>query len=102
MAKVVSTENLNKLISSYDPLKNTSVDFITRFEAASALGVREEQIAQGAPSVLSNEELETLYSPQEIAAREMETRKMPFMFLRTLPCGKQEIWRMQDLRFIGQ
>lgn len=98
--KVIPTDQLNSLIKAYNPTKNVSVNFMTKFELASVLGVREEQIAQGSPSVLTNEEMANMTSPRMVAERELLEKKLPFMVLRTLPSGKQELWRIQDLHIL--
>lgn len=98
--KVIPTDQLNSLVKMYDPSKNMSVNFLTKFEMASVLGVREEQIAQGSPSVLTNEEMVEMTSSRMVAERELQLKKLPFMILRTMPSGKQELWRLHDLHVV--
>lgn len=96
-SKVVPVDTLAHALRTYDKTKNISVGFMTRFEQTTMLGVRMEQLAQGSPSVLSDEELKGLTSVEAIANKELELKKIPFMVLRTLPSGKQEIYKVEDL-----
>lgn len=96
--KVVPIDALADMLRTYDSTKNISPKFMTKFEKTTMLGVRMEQISQGSPSVLTDDELKGLTTVEEIATKELETRKIPFMLLRTLPfSGKQEIYKVEDM-----
>jgi DNA-directed RNA polymerase subunit K/omega len=75
-----------------------SVPFVTRFERTAMLGVRMQQLAGGAPTTLSDDEQRGLSTPDEVARRELDLGKMPFLLQRKLPDGTQEVLRPSDLR----
>lgn len=96
-SKVFPSEALSSLLATYDPSKNVSVVFMTKFERTTVLGVRMEQLAQGSPPVLTDEELKGLTSTEAIAEKELSLKKIPFVILRTLPSGRHEIFKIEDM-----
>lgn len=96
-SKVIPSEALSTLLKTYDPDANTSIRILTKYEKTSMMGVRIEQLAQGAPSTLSDDELQGLETVEAICEKELALKKIPFIVLRTLPSGKQEIYRVDDL-----
>lgn len=96
-SKVLPSEVLSTLLKTYDPDTNTSIRILTKYEKTAMMGVRIEQLAQGAPSTLSDDELKGLQTVEAICEKELATKKIPFLVLRTLPSGKQEIYRVEDL-----
>jgi len=58
---------------------------LTRFEKARIVGARALQISMGAPILV--EVSETLYSPIDIALKELEVGVLPITIRRTLPDG---------------
>ena len=95
--KVVPVDALADMLRTYDSTKNISPRLMTKFEKTTMLGVRMEQISQGSPSVLNDEELKGLVTIEDIVLKELELRKIPFMVLRTLPSGKQEVYKVEDM-----
>lgn len=90
-------------IDEYEALKAKTADhrisppFLTKFELTSIKGMRLQQLYDGAPTVLTAEERSGLSSLEEIVEREIQTKKVPVMVLRTLAGGEQELWRFEDL-----
>ena len=70
---------------------------MTKYEKTSIVGVRMEQLAYGAASTLSVEELKKFKNIKDIANEELRQKKIPFMLLRTLPNKSQEYWRISDM-----
>jgi DNA-directed RNA polymerase subunit K/omega len=89
--------NFNELVASYNPLNNSSKNIMTKYERTSIVGVRMEQLAYGAPSTLSIEQLKKYKNIKDIANEELNQKKIPFMLLRTLPNKAQEYWRISDM-----
>lgn len=89
--------NFNELVASYNPLNNSSKNIMTKYERTSIVGVRMEQLAYGAPSTLSIEQLKKYNNIKDIANEELNQKKIPFMLLRTLPNKSQEYWRISDM-----
>lgn len=89
--------DFNEIVANYNPLNNTSKNIMTKYEKTSIVGVRMEQLAYGAPSTLSIEELKKYKNIKDIANEELHQKKIPFMLLRTLPNKSQEYWRISDM-----
>jgi DNA-directed RNA polymerase subunit K/omega len=67
-----------------------SVSFMTRFERAQMLGTRAQQLSNGAPCNLSEEEMVGVLSAQEAARKELDLGRSPLTLKRTLPTGRTE------------
>jgi DNA-directed RNA polymerase subunit K/omega len=89
--------DFNEIVANYNPLNNTSKNIMTKYEKTSIVGVRIEQLAYGAPSTLSIDELKKYKNIKDIANEELHQKKIPFMLLRTLPNKSQEYWRISDM-----
>jgi len=92
-------QSLSDVLQTYDPNKNVTNPVMTKYERAIVLGQRIEQLARGSQpfidiSVLSAHEP---LSSELIAEKELLERKLPFVVKRTLPNGKPEYWRIQDM-----
>lgn len=94
--------DVSAILREYDPSKYQSAPRLTPFERASVKGMRLEQLSHGAPTVLSDEELQGLTSVNEIMEKEYALRKIPLMVLRTLPNQEKELWRFEDLADLSQ
>ena len=62
----------------------TSPRFLTKFERARVIGIRAQQISNGAPSTLHITEVR---SSIEIAEEELKEKKMPLIIQRKFPDG---------------
>ena len=84
-------------VDTFEELKTrplqVSPPYLTKYELTSIRGMRLQQLYDGAPTVLSASERAGLTSPEEILEREIATGKVPFMVLRTLAGGEQELFR---------
>lgn len=88
----------NDIINDYHPKKNTSKNFLNKYERVKLIGIRAEQLQRGAiPMVDFDAEN---FNAIEISKRELEQRKMPFMIKRTLPDNTFEYWRLKDMVYI--
>lgn len=83
--------------TAYDPSRNVSPPFMTKYEAAAIKGMRCEQLSHGAPSMLTPEERKGLGDVRAIMEKEFELKKIPFMIVRTLPNNEKEVWKLRDL-----
>lgn len=90
-------EDYHDIIRSYDPSKNTTRPFLTKYEKVKIIGTRAEQIQRGAAPYVEFDKAK--FDPVEIATKELEARKLPFMIARTLPNGEKEYWRLDDMTF---
>lgn len=69
---------------------------LSRYEKAKIIGMRMEQLARGAQSTVDVRGLTTI---REIALKEFEEKKLPFMVRRTLADGRKETWKLEDLEY---
>lgn len=92
MSKII--EDYNDIIKQYDPKNNVTRNVLTRYEKAKIIGMRLEQLARGAPVYVDVPDKSDL---RTIVLMELEQRKIPFMIARTLPNGKKEYWRIDDV-----
>jgi DNA-directed RNA polymerase subunit K/omega len=74
-------------------------EYFTKYEYTTLLATRAEQIAQGAKPLVSLDGLKTS-DPMfvwNVAKREIEQRKLPFLIRRQMPNGQSEYWSAQEL-----
>lgn len=74
---------------------------MTKYEHAALIGVRMEQLAFGAPSTLTEEELRGLKGVQAIAKEEMRLKRIPLTVTRSLPNSFAEEWSANDLSSVS-
>lgn len=84
-------------VPTYDPARNASPPFMTRFEAAAIKGMRCEQLSKGAPTMLTDAERVGLTDVREVMEKEFALKKIPYMVLRTMPNNDKELWKLKDL-----
>lgn len=77
---------------------HTSPPFLTVYERTKILGMRANQIAEGAKIYVDRPE--HVIEPLEIAKLELEQRRLPFIVKRPMPDGSFEYWRLSDLMVI--
>lgn len=90
------------MMHQYDPSKYVSRNVLSRYEKTKILGLRMEQLARGAqrlwsdPDGVSSESMHKM-TIRDIALKELEHRKLPFMVMRVLSNGDKEVWRLADM-----
>jgi len=95
--KLLTLISIDDIQNSYDRSANISDPKLTKYERTKIIGIRAQQIAQGAkprvkvPSYITD----TI----EIAELELTNRKIPFLIKRDLPSGKTEYWKIEDMVF---
>jgi DNA-directed RNA polymerase I, II, and III subunit RPABC2 len=94
-SKVSSIEDYHDIIRAYDPLKNSTRNFMTKYEKVKIIGLRAEQLQRGAVPYVEFDKKN--FNPIDIALKELDARKIPFMICRTLPNGEKEYWRLDDM-----
>ena len=77
-----------------DP-NHTSVPFLTQYERTKIIGMRANQLSQGARPYVAIPEYMT--DVGEIARYELKERRLPFIVRRPMPDGTHEYWRLSDL-----
>lgn len=77
-----------------DP-NHRSPPFLTQYERTKIIGLRANQLSQGARPYIQVPEYVTDVS--EIARLELQARRLPFIIRRPMPDGTHEYWRLADL-----
>jgi DNA-directed RNA polymerase subunit K/omega len=77
-----------------DPL-HTTLPFLTKYEYSRVVGMRAEQLENGAASFIPVED--SVHDPYVIAKEEVRQKKIPFILMRPLPHGNIEYWKLSDL-----
>lgn len=73
--------------------------FFTKYEYTALMSTRAQQLAEGATPLVGLEGLKTS-DPKfvwNVAQREIEQHKLPFLIRRQLPNGRSEYWSAQEL-----
>jgi DNA-directed RNA polymerase I, II, and III subunit RPABC2 len=84
-------------MSNSDPL-HTTYPFVTLFEKTKIIGLRANQLSQGArPFIVVPKEVTDV---RDIARLEFQQKRLPYMIKRPLPDGTFEIWRLVDLMIL--
>ena len=88
---------LNDIKSQYNPNLNVTRNIMTRYEKAKIIGMRMEQLARDAHALVDTSDCNSVH---DIAMKELEEKKLPFIIVRTLANGKKEYWKIEDLIII--
>lgn len=81
-----------------DDKKHRSMPFLSIFEKTRILGMRTNQLAQGARPFI--EVPDYISDVQEIAQLELDQRRLPIIIKRYMPDGTYEKFRLSDLMMI--
>lgn len=74
-------------------------EYFTKYEYTALVATRAQQLAEGAKPLVGLEGLKTS-DPMfiwNLAKREIESRKLPFIVRRQLPNGTAEYWSAQEM-----
>ncbi len=77
-------------------------EYFTKYEYTSLMATRAQQLAEGAKPLVPLDGLK-VSDPMfvwNVAKREIEQRKLPFVIRRQLPDGTAEYWSAQELEII--
>jgi DNA-directed RNA polymerase subunit K/omega len=93
------SSELQAILATYtrneNPVIRKSRPILSKYEAASIVGMRSQQIVQGsAPLVTVPTD-----DPIEIAQAELNAKIIPVVIRRILPNGVAEYWRLSELRY---
>lgn len=86
---------VDKTYETYYSTQKVTKPFLTKFERAKILGVRSEMLASGSPALVNVPSY--IQNTYDIALLEYKEKKIPLIIKRTLPNGKTEYWRLEDL-----
>ena len=82
---------------NYDEKKKHYVtkNYLTKYEKTKIIGLRAQQIATGSP--VFTKVPDGMSSPIDIATKELNERKIPFILKRNVGNNKYEYWKLEDL-----
>lgn len=80
-----------------DPL-HRSIPFLTKYEKTRVIGYRAQQLNNGAKAYVDI--IGDIIDGYQIAFKELEQKKIPFILRRPIPGGGSEYWRLSDLEVI--
>lgn len=84
------------IIEQYNPHNNKYI--ISKFERVKLIGLRTEQLQRGAPPQIK---YDLPFNPREIAKKELELKKLPFMIRRLLTNGQYQYIKVEDMIIIS-
>ena len=82
-----------------DTANRITLPYYTKYEQTALLGVRKQQLADGALPLVDTKEFvpsNPLFLEQ-VAKKEIYDKKLPFIIHRRLPNGKSEYWSASEL-----
>jgi DNA-directed RNA polymerase I, II, and III subunit RPABC2 len=91
----------NEVIDSVKEPRITR-EYFTKYEYTTLVALRAQQLADGSKPMVSLEGLKAS-DPMfvwNVAKREIEQRKLPFIIRRQLPDGNSEFWSAQEMEVI--
>ena len=76
-----------------------TMPYFTKYELVNILGVRTQQLSEGARPLVSIDGLKTSDPRflERVAMREIEQRKLPMLVRRHMPDKSAEDWSLQEL-----
>lgn len=89
-------EDYSDITKKYNPSKNITNNILSKYERVKILGIRAEQLQRGAKPLVDVSKMRET-SPINIAKKELEEKKLPFIISRSLPNGVTEYWRLDDM-----
>lgn len=81
-----------------DDPRHTTLPILTKYEYTRILGVRANQVEQGAALFVTVPD--TLMDSYLIAKEELHQKKLPFILKRPIPNGTIEYWKLEDLEIL--
>jgi len=85
----------------YNPKKNILSPKINKYEETCIIGIRTEQLSLGSNTFLNDSEIDELNTEDivEIAIKEYQLKKLPFIIKRPVSQNIYEYWKLSDLEF---
>ena len=101
--EVVGTDNIdiNEFYKTYEKNKKNfkTSPVLSKYEKTRIISERVQQLSNGGIPFISNPE--SYGSIYDIALKELDMKKLPFIIKRTLSGNKCELWKLEDLKIIN-
>lgn len=77
-------------------------EYFTKYEYTALISIRSQQLAEGAKPLveLTGLRMSDPMFVENVAKREIEQRKLPFIIRRRLPDGTTEFWSVQEMESV--
>lgn len=101
-SRIIHPEVLSVSRESVSDQDRVTLPFFTKYEQVTLIGIRAQQLAEGAKPVVALDGLITS-NPRfvwELAEKEIFNKKLPFIIHRQFPNGKAEYWSATELSII--
>ena len=93
LSRIIRDKNGNII----DELHKT-IPFLTKYERTKILGLRTKQINNGSQIFVTVDK--NIIDGYNIALKELEEKRIPFIIQRPMPNGGSEYWKINDLELI--
>lgn len=93
--------DINEFYKTYDENKKNYKTYpvLTKYEKTRIISERVQQLSNGGTPFISNpESYPTVY---DIALKELNMKKLPFIIKRTISGNNYELWKLQDLKLLN-
>lgn len=101
--EVVGSDNIdiNEFYKTYEKNKKNfkTSPVLSKYEKTRIISERVQQLSNGGIPFISNPE--SYGSIYDIALKELDMKKLPFIIKRTLSGNKYELWKLEDLKIIN-
>ncbi len=97
MSTTSDFSSFTEIEQNYQPDKNKSSNIMTVYEKTNLIGLRLEQLAMGAPSLLDDDDLQKCENIHQVAEKELELKLLPYMVQRNLGNNTKEVWKIRDM-----
>ena len=101
--KITSLDNIdiNEFYKNYEKNKKKfkTSPVLSKYEKTRIISERVQQLSNGGIPFISNpESYSTIY---DIALKELDMKKLPFIIKRTISGSNYELWKLEDLKIIN-
>ena len=98
-SEIIIDTDIDLFMKNYSIKNNTkTLPYLTKYEKTTTIGMRAEQISEGSMSFLTTEETQDLTNVMDIAEKEFELGKIPFIIKRPISNNNFEYWKLNDLK----
>ena len=98
-SEILLDTDIDLFMKNYSIKNNTkTLPYLTKYEKTTTIGMRAEQISEGSMSFLTIEETQDLTNVMDIAEKEFELGKIPFIIKRPISNNNFEYWKLNDLK----
>ena len=93
--------DINEFYKTYDKNRKNfkTSPVLSKYEKTRIISERVQQLSNGGVPFISNPE--SYGSIYDIALKELDMKKLPFIIKRTISGNKCELWKLEDLKIIN-